>query len=121
MRGPGSYDQPIINNGNSFAKLLRFLNVMGSEENCFPLPEPNGDLNLDPWTFQAHDDKIHVDTNHPEKDMARIISLIVQQGFTVENVCICRSSLEDVFVKLTGKSLLVESDTPESIEEALDV
>ena len=53
--------------------------------------------------------------------MARIISLIAQQGFTVENVRICRSSLEDVFVKLTGKSLLVESDTPETIEEGLDV
>ncbi len=85
------------------------------------LPKANGDLKLDPWTFQVHDDKIHVDTNHPEKDMARIISLIAQQGFTVENVRICRSSLEDVFVKLTGKSLLVESDTPETIEERLDV
>ena len=81
----------------------------------------NGDLKLDPWTFQVHDDKIHIDTNHPEKDMARIISLIAQQGFTVENVRICRSSLEDVFVKLTGKSLLVESDTPETIEDRLDV
>ena len=85
------------------------------------LPGANGDLKLDPWTFQVHDDKIHVNTNQPEKDMARIISLIAQQGLTVENVRICRSSLEDVFVKLTGKSLLVESDTPETIEERLDV
>ena len=59
--------------------------------------------------------KILVDTSHPEKDMAKIISQIISEGGTIENVCIYRSSLEDVFMKLTGKSLqeseLIESST----------
>ncbi len=113
----------IINDGkiivtDSPDKLTQAHGMSGLE---ITLTSDIADLKLDPWTFQVHDDKIHVNTNQPEKDMARIISLIAQQGLTVENVRICRSSLEDVFVKLTGKSLLVESDTPETIEERLDV
>jgi ABC-2 type transport system ATP-binding protein len=111
-------DDGLIVTTGSPDELTRSHGISGLE---VTLSEPNGNLKLDPWTFQVHDDKIHVNTNQPEKDMARIISLIAQQGLTVENVRICRSSLEDVFVKLTGKSLLVESDTPETIEERLDV
>ena len=111
-------DDGLIVTTGSPDELTRSHGISGLE---VTLSEPNDNLKLDPWTFQVHDDKIHVNTNQPEKDMARIISLIAQQGLTVENVRICRSSLEDVFVKLTGKSLLVESDTPETIEERLDV
>ena len=37
--------------------------------------------------------------------MAEIISKIAMQGGKIKNVRICRSSLEDVFMKLTGKSI----------------
>ena len=37
--------------------------------------------------------------------MAKIISKISSQGGLIENVRILRSSLEDVFIKLTGKSI----------------
>ena len=41
--------------------------------------------------------------------MAEIINQISGQGGIIENVCIYRSSLEDVFMKLTGKSILESS------------
>ena len=53
--------------------------------------------------------------------MAKIISQIVSQGCAIENVRIYRSSLEDVFMKLTGKSLQVNADSIETHEDHLNV
>ena len=53
--------------------------------------------------------------------MADIISQISGQGGAIENVRIYRSSLEDVFMKLTGKSLQVEADSIENQEDILNV
>jgi ABC-2 type transport system ATP-binding protein len=78
-------------------------------------------LDLDSWNYKKIDGKIHVDTSQPEKDMADIISHISGQGGAIENVRIYRSSLEDVFMKLTGKSLQVESDIIETKEDLLNV
>ena len=78
-------------------------------------------LDLDSWSYKKIDGKIHVDTTQPEKDMAEIIGHIAGQGSTIENVRIYRSSLEDVFMKLTGKSLQIELDSHESQENMLDV
>ena len=78
-------------------------------------------LDLDSWTYKKLDGKIHVDTSQPEKDMAEIISQISGQGGVIENVCIYRSSLEDVFMKLTGKSLQVELGIIETQKDLLSV
>ena len=53
--------------------------------------------------------------------MADIINKISCQGGAIENVRIYRSSLEDVFMKLTGKSLQVEPDSIETQEDLLNV
>ena len=53
--------------------------------------------------------------------MADIISHISGQGGAIENVRIYRSSLEDVFMKLTGKSLQVESEIIETQKDLLNV
>ena len=79
------------------------------------------DLKLNPWTFNIIDGKIHVNIDHPEKEMAKVINQISEQGSGIENVRIYRSSLEDVFMKLTGKSLQVESDIIETKEDLLNV
>jgi len=109
----------IIDDGNivttgSPEDLTRQYGVSGLE---VTLAKSNGNINLDPWEFERHDNHIHVGTVHPEKDMADIISQIALQGLTVENVRICRSSLEDVFVKLTGKSLHEDFAENENLEE----
>ena len=62
-----------------------------------------------------------MDTSQPEKDMADIIGQISEQGGAIENVRIYRSSLEDVFMKLTGKSLQNETDSIEPKEDQLNV
>ena len=85
------------------------------------LSSSSDNLEMDSWSYKKFDGKIHVDTSQPEKDMAKIISQIVSQGCAIENVRIYRSSLEDVFMKLTGKSLQVASDSIETKENLLDV
>ena len=78
-------------------------------------------LDMGSWNYKKFDGKIHVDTSQPEKDMADIINKISGQGGAIENVRIYRSSLEDVFMKLTGKSLQVEPDIIETQEDLLNV
>ena len=56
-----------------------------------------------------------------DKIKSTIISKIVEQGSAIENVRIYRSSLEDVFMKLTGKSLQVEAGSIESQEGLMNV
>ena len=76
------------------------------------------DLDIGTWNYKKFDNRIHVDTSKPEKDMANIISHISNQGGAIENVRIYRSTLEDVFMKITGKSLkndAISIDTEESL------
>ena len=76
---------------------------------------------MDSWSYKKKDGKIYVDTSQPEKDIAKIISQIVTQGGAIDHVCIYRSSLEDVFMKLTGKSIQIEADKIESNKDVLNV
>ena len=113
----------IIDDGNiivtdSPQKLIRDHGMSGLE---ITLSSNSDKLNMDSWNYKKIDGKIHVDTSQPEKDMADIISQISNQGCTIENVRIYSSSLEDVFMKLTGKSLQVASDSIETQENLLDV
>ena len=78
-------------------------------------------LEMDSWSYKKNDGKIYVDTSQPEKDIAKIISQIVTQGGAIDNVRIYRSSLEDVFMKLTGKSLKDEGENIENQKDLLDV
>ena len=113
----------IINDGNiivtdSPEKLTRAHGMSGLE---ITLTSEVTDLKLNPWTFNIIDGKIHVNIDHPEKEMAKVINQISEQGSGIENVRIYRSSLEDVFMKLTGKSLQVASDIIETKEDLLNV
>ena len=113
----------IIDDGNiivtdSPEKLTQSHGMSGLE---ITLSSSSDNLDLDSWNYKKIDGKIHVDTSQPEKDMADIISQISGQGGAIENVRIYRSSLEDVFMKLTGRSLQVEPDIIETKEDLLNV
>ena len=113
----------IIDDGNiivtdSPKKLTQSHGMSGLE---ITLSSSSDNLEMDSWSYKKIDGKIHVDTSQPEKDMAKIISQIVSQGGAIENVRIYRSSLEDVFMKLTGKSLQVNADSIETYEDHLNV
>ncbi len=64
------------------------------------------DFHLNDFKYNKFENKIHVDTMNPEKDMALIINEIMKQGGDIGSISIYKSSLEDVFMKLTGKSIL---------------
>ena len=113
----------IIDDGNIIAtdspeKLTQDHGMSGLE---ITLSSTLDTLNLNKWQYKTFDGKIHVDTIQPEKDMALVIGQIIDQGGHIENVRIYRSSLEDVFMKLTGKSLQVSTETSETKEEQLNV
>ena len=113
----------IINDGKIIAtdspdKLTQAHGMSGLE---ITLTSEVADLKLDPWTYNNIDGKIHVNMNHPEKEMAKVINQILEQGGGIENVQIYRSSLEDVFLKLTGKSLHEEDEKFETQEALLNV
>ena len=113
----------IINDGKIIAtdspdKLTQAHGMSGLE---ITLTSEVADLKLDPWTYNNIDGKIHVNMNHPEKEMAKVINQISEQGGGIENVQIYRSSLEDVFLKLTGKSLHEKDEKFETQEALLNV
>ena len=49
---------------------------------------------------------IIVSTSSPEADMPKIINSVSELNLTIEAVEIKKSSLEDVFLKLTGRSII---------------
>lgn len=55
--------------------------------------------------FTTAGDELTVSTTNSVKDMPELISLVISQGASVEEARVYNSSLEDVFVKLTGKTL----------------
>ena len=64
------------------------------------------ELNIEPCIFSKIDNILHIPTSKPEIDMPKIINLLTKLDLGIEEVKICRSSLEDVFLKLTGRSIL---------------
>ena len=113
----------IINDGNIIATdspetLTRDHGMSGLE---VTLSSELDNLSIDKWDYNILNGKIKIDTDNPEKDMANVISQISKQGGSIENVCIYRSSLEDVFMKLTGKSLKDIEESTTVQEVALDV
>ena len=63
-------------------------------------------LQLADWSHTRKNGILHIASSQPEKDMSMIIRQLNEQGVTIESVKICNSSLEDVFLKLTGRSIL---------------
>ena len=64
------------------------------------------DLDIQPWTYSKSENILHIPTSQPETDMPKIINLLTKLDIGIEEVKICKSSLEDVFLKLTGRSIL---------------
>ncbi len=103
---------------NSPKKLIHTHGMAGLE---ITLSSSLDNLDMGTWSYNKIDRKIHVNTSQPEKDTANIINQISNQGGEINNVRIFRSSLEDVFMKLTGKSLQNEVSDIESKGDMLNV
>ena len=112
----------IINDGNIIATDSPEKLTQAHGMSCLEITLSSNldNLDMDVWNYKKFDGKIHVDTVQPGKDMADIISRISEQGGNIENVNIYRSSLEDVFMKLTGKSLQDNTESDKVQEILLD-
>jgi ABC-2 type transport system ATP-binding protein len=73
------------------------------------------ELNIEPWEFSKIDNIIHIPTSNPEKDMPKIINILTKLNLGIEEVKICKSSLEDVFLELTGRSILENTMESENV------
>jgi ABC-2 type transport system ATP-binding protein len=70
------------------------------------LHDTPSELTIKPWTYTKIDGILHIPTSNPETDMPKIINLLTQLNLDIDEIKICKSSLEDVFLKLTGRSIL---------------
>jgi len=66
--------------------------------------ESNNHL-LDDFTFTHENGRLHFSVTDPEQDMATIISVLAQEGCHIQSVKTDKSSLEDVFLNLTGEGI----------------
>ena len=60
---------------------------------------------LSEFSFTLEDGRLHFTVRDPEEAMARIIQILSSHGCHIQSVAIEKSSLEDVFLNLTGKGI----------------
>ena len=96
-------DQGKIVTEGSPQELISKLGTSSIEIKLHNIPS---ELNIEPWIFSKIENILHIPTSKPETDMPKIINLLTKLDLGVEEVKICKSSLEHVFLKLTGRSIL---------------
>lgn len=60
---------------------------------------------LSEFSFTIEDGRLHFTVRDPEEAMARIIQILSSHGCHIQSVATEKSSLEDVFLNLTGKGI----------------
>lgn len=60
---------------------------------------------LSEFSYTKDDGRLHFSVRNPEEAMARIIQILSNKGCHIQSVSTERSSLEDVFLNLTGKGI----------------
>lgn len=65
----------------------------------------NLDLVLSGFTYTNNDGRLHFTTQEPEETLPIIINLLTNAGCHIQRVETTKSSLEDVFLSLTGKGI----------------
>ena len=60
---------------------------------------------LHDYMYTDDDKRIHFSTKDPEGDMPKIIRILSESGAHIQRIETDKSSLEDVFLNLTGKGI----------------
>ena len=60
---------------------------------------------LDQWKYSYYNESLHIHTNDPDADMPKLIEIISKTNASIEKINVVKTTLEDVFLKLTGKSI----------------
>ena len=62
----------------------------------------NNSLDLQPFNYKIKNNIIEFITKNPEKDLPKIISKLNKNSIDILEINTTKSSLEDVFIKLTN-------------------
>ena len=81
------------------------INTIGTGHIEIKLQEIPLNFELNGWSSSISDDIINIHTPTPESDMPKIMDKFIKMGLVIEEIKTCKSSLEDVFLKLTGHSI----------------
>ena len=60
---------------------------------------------LNKWDHSYNNNCLHIQTKNPDADMPKLIKIISKTDASIEKIKIAKATLEDVFLKLTGKSI----------------
>ncbi|NOZ75372.1 MAG: ABC transporter ATP-binding protein [FCB group bacterium] len=99
----------IIDNGKVIKKgtprdLIRNLGTAGMTVHLNGWDDNLNEL-LKEYTFTREEYRLHFSIQHPEEAMPRIITILARHGCTIQSVKTNQSTLEDVFISLTGKGI----------------
>ena len=99
----------IINNGEVIAKgsPKELMKSEGKEGLTINLSKSSSKVKnaLKDFTYTQEDTRIHFTLKNPEKSLPEIIKKIVDSGSHIASIETSKSSLEDVFLSLTGKGI----------------
>lgn len=99
----------IIDNGEVITKGTpkNLTGKQGDSGITINLSETEVDLknHLKEFSYSLDDERIHFVSSDPEADLPKIINKITKAGCHIQRVETTKSSLEDVFLKLTGKGI----------------
>ena len=94
----------IINNGEIIEQdaPANLINMLGDNIISVRVGSNQQNLNLSPFDYKINDDFIEFKTKNPNKDLPKIISKLNEYTIEILEVHTSKSSLEEVFVKLTN-------------------
>ena len=99
----------IIDNGSVIANdsPLNLTNQLGSGGITINLSGWKDEINdkLNEFKFTYHDGRLHITLNSPDVHLPKIIQILTQNGVHVHHFDTEKSTLEDVFLSLTGKDI----------------
>ncbi|MBT3252225.1 MAG: ABC transporter ATP-binding protein [Candidatus Marinimicrobia bacterium] len=80
---------------------------MGKNMICVRVNEWDTKKTLDNWDYTVVNNQLHIQTKTPDMDMPVLLNQLSKLQVQVLEVVVKKSSLEEVFIKLTGKSINV--------------
>ena len=78
------------------------INMLGDNNINVRINSSNQKLDLSPFNYRIDNDIIEFSTKDPDKDLPKIISKLNENSIEVLAINTTKSSLEEVFVKLTN-------------------
>ncbi len=92
---------------------LSLINTIGTGHIEIKLQQIPTNFELNGWTSSISENSVNIHTPTPESDMPKIMDKLIKMGLAIEEIKTCKSSLEDVFLKLTGHS--IHDETTEDV------